>query len=216
MKKLFIVVGVLLLVFATYEQAHWQREFAWYQASAQGDRMQNFAGMLRTGAGPFLEYDFTSLGGNINMVTVLFHKDYVDQSPVYTAVLGRGLGRSESPEDVRNIRRFARLEAEALEHARDFAAVMVMLEQQGYATGTGFDPGNLWRSIFRHSDALPTDDECHCTWQFTWVAETFPLAAALRQMIPVYIMAALLLAALGFAKKKHSKTQNDLLRGEAT
>ena len=205
MKKLLVVVSILLLVFATYEQAHWQREFAGHQAFMQSYPLRGLAGTRATPTGlPLEEAEFDNLGGNLNMVAVLFHKDHVDQPPVYAAALGRGLGRSElSPEEIRSIRRFARLEAEALEHARDFAATIAIVEQQGYAEGIGVDPGNLWRYTFRHNAQL-TDTDFH----FTWVAETFPLAAALRQLIPVYLMTALLLTALFIPRKKRKQEEN--------
>ena len=213
-----VVVSMLLLVFATYSQAHWHRNAMSHQAFALGEHMQTLAGMRRAGfASPFQENGFTAFFGNINMAAVLFHKDHMDQPPVYTVVLGRGLSgyehESPEPEYVRSIRRFARLEAEALEHAREVAAVLAVLEREGYASGPDVWPGNLWRYTFRRSDTLPTDDDCQLTWQFTWVAETYPLAAAMRQLIPVYIMTALLLTALILTQRQLTKTRKENLDG---
>jgi len=208
-KKLLIAASVLLLVFATVTQADRQRAFMHVQAHNQSDGLRNrayFVGAYPNTLG--IEDGFESFGGNINMVGVLFHPDDLDQPPVYTIAAGPRLTGNESPEEVRGNRQFARLEEAALEHARELIS---SFDEQGLPTMfSGYNYSNSNRFIhlrFGGGDLNPSDEGFH----FTWIAEAFPLRAALIQMIPVYLAAAALLAALFLPQRKNKTTPKENL-----
>ena len=204
MKKLLVVVSILLLVLATTMQAERQRIFMWHQAQHQADLLRTRVYFFSSNPEEFPQTEiFESFMGNINIVGVLFHPEHLDQPPTYTVALGPGLGRSDvSPEDDRNNRRIAQLEASAINHARELIA---SLEQDDSTVSSIYDGSdNLRRLRIGVSDLNPTDEGFH----FTWVAEAFPLRAALRQLIPIYIMTALLLTALFLPRKKHTPKEN--------
>ena len=197
MKKLFVVVSVLLLIFATVMQAERQRIFMWHQAH-DVDSLRSrayFVGAYPNTLG--IADGFESFSGNINIVGVLFHPDHLDQPPAYTIAVGPRLTGNESPEQVRSNRRFAQLEASATNHARELIS---SFDEQGLPTISAIYDGsdNLRRLRLGFSELNPSDEGFH----FTWVAEAFPLPAALHQMIPVYLAATLLLAALFIRRKK--------------
>jgi len=197
-----VVISVLLLAFATMQQAERQRIFLWHQAHHQAESLRSRANFMVSYPDVIpLEEELESFFGSINIVGVMFHQDHLDQPPTYTVAAGPRLTGSESAEEVRSSRRLARLEEAATNHAR---ALIASLQPDHPAVSSVYGGSdNLRRLCIGFSDLNPTDEGFH----FTWVAEAFPLPAALRQMIPIYLLTALLLAALYHTRKKYKTTQ---------
>jgi len=183
-------------------QAERQRIFMHVQAHSQAESLRSRANFMTSYPGVIpLAEGFESFSGNINMVSVMFHRAHLDEPPVYTIVLGPRLSGNEGSEEVRSNRRLARLEEMAVEHAREFIA---SLEHDDPTISSFHGSDNLRHFRAGFSDLNPTDEGFY----LTWVAEAFPLPAALLQMIPVYLMATLLLTALFLSRKKYKENPN--------
>ena len=123
---------------------------------------------------------------DINIVIMLFHVSDLEQ-PL------------EVIRHCPNERRFAQLEEKAAEEIRGKG-----YEDGGNLNYTGGGGGSTSATVINWSRNMSIDTEEDGIFVFAWSIKAFPLSVALRQLIPVYILTALLLTALALTKKKYA------------
>jgi len=201
-----IVLSVLFLLGATRMQVLRQREVMNSQIRLASVLLEEFIyrSLTRPGVENISVHLQQAMGyfrdaldkDVIKAVALLYHESDLEQS----------LAEYTSGWFPRDKRRIARLEDKAQArvpwHAESNNCGHSMCRHLTGGGGSGGSITDFW--IEKNNNyCVETDEEG--TFYISWVAECYPMFAAMRQLIPVYVMTALLIAAVVLTKKKYTK-----------
>jgi len=183
-----VIASAVLLIGATNAQVRRQRDIMSYEIANAGyaligrARATHTDESARSQAINALRWFATPTRRGLYIIVMVFHVEHTDEYPIASV---------QSP--LTETRRHAYLEERVYEAA------------QGFADGTR---GSFFISTRRIDMVFAESMVFDSDYIFVWAAEAFPLCTAMRQLIPIYIMTALLLTALFIPRKKQSPKEN--------